>query len=87
MVDPLQPLGRWVDEVTVGFSARRYCRPTSSVPRSRSPENTRRPGAPYQRESSTSSPLIAQRSLTGSARSNSPATQRWSAGSHLTPLR
>ena len=40
-----------------------------------------------QRESSTSSPLIAQRSPTGSAASNSPATHRWSAGSHLTPLR
>ena len=40
-----------------------------------------------QRESSTISPLIAQRRSTGSAASNSPATHRWSAGSHLTPPR
>jgi hypothetical protein len=40
-----------------------------------------------QRESSTSSPLIAQRGPTGSAGSNSPATHRWSAGSPLTSSR
>ena len=33
-----------------------------------------------QRESSTTSPLIAQRKSTGSAASNSPATHKWSPG-------
>ncbi len=39
-----------------------------------------------QRESSTISPLIAQRSSTGSAASNSPATHKSSAGFHWMPV-
>lgn len=41
----------------------------------------------HYRETSITSPLIAHRLSTGSAVSNSPATHRWSEGSHLTPFR